>query len=314
MLQLLKNRYFQGYLLLYIITSFLLNYFEGYPIGEVIAILVILGVIFTSVAWIVTKGIKPGSEDRPRQKSELQILIGLAVYLVLFLTYYKSFANRIVVLLDGNEQFSELLVGAVKLFFLVILPLLVYKLKYNFTLSDWGIQLSVKDCFSSRYLFVFFVFVAIIIPFQYFAGNGARPIRDGMLGTQQLLLGIPLSYIWLVLTVGIVEEYFFRVFLQSRISTIINSNIGGIVISAIIFGLAHAPGIYLRGGGVIANLGTDPSLLLSIGYSILVLSVAGIFLSVIWLRTRNFWLIVAIHALVDLMPGLWDFVNLWGIK
>lgn len=80
-----------------------------------------------------------------------------------------------------------------------------------------------------------------------------------------------------------------------------------------LFGLAHAPGFYLRGGGTLDNLGTNPSLFMSVGYSILVLSVAGFFLSIIWCRTRNLWLVMAVHALVDLLPGISEFVTTWGI-
>jgi membrane protease YdiL (CAAX protease family) len=149
---------------------------------------------------------------------------------------------------------------------------------------------------------------------QFYMGNGAKPIREGLFTQKQLLFGLPLFYIWLIFEVGIVEEFFFRNLLQSRISVILNSQTGGIVISALVFGLAHAPGIFLREGGVLANLGEEPSLWLSIGYSISVLSIAGLFLAVIWAKTRNFWLIVGIHAFVDTLPGLKDFIELWGIR
>jgi membrane protease YdiL (CAAX protease family) len=53
---------------------------------------------------------------------------------------------------------------------------------------------------------------------------------------------------------------------------------------------------------------------MSIGYSVLVLSVAGFFLSTIWAKTRNLWLVIAIHAFVDLLPGLTEFVQTWNIN
>jgi uncharacterized protein len=60
--------------------------------------------------------------------------------------------------------------------------------------------------------------------------------------------------------------------------------------------LAHAPGFYLRGGGTLDNLGQHPSLFLSIGYSIVILSVLGFFLGIIWNKTKNLWLVMAIHG------------------
>ncbi len=86
-----------------------------------------------------------------------------------------------------------------------------------------------------------------------------------------------------------VEEFFFRALVQSRL-----------ILSGLVFGLAHAPGFYLRGGGNLDNLGLHPSLFLSIGYSILVLSVSGFFLAIIWSKTKNLWLVMVIHAFGDL--------------
>jgi membrane protease YdiL (CAAX protease family) len=196
----------------------------------------------------------------------------------------------------------------------VCIPILFYKLLYNFKLKDWGIYATLKSCLSKRSLFIFVVMASVLFILQLFMGNGAKPVREGLLTSRQFLIGIPLFYLWLVIEVGIVEEFFFRAFLQSRLTALLDSQTGGIVISALLFGLAHAPGIYLRGGGEPANLGTEPGLILSVGYSITVLSIAGIFLSVIWAKTRNFWLIVSIHAFVDLLPGLAGFVETWGIK
>ncbi len=124
---------------------------------------------------------------------------------------------------------------------------------------------------------------------------------------------MPLFYIWLIFEVGLVEEFFFRALIQSRLTAITKSEIGGIFISGLFFGLAHVPGFYLRGGGTLDNLGEHPSLFMSIGYSILVLSVAGFFLAVVWSKTKNLWLVMAIHAFVDLLPGLPEFIKAWGI-
>jgi len=49
-----------------------------------------------------------------------------------------------------------------------------------------------------------------------------------------------------MLEVGVVEEFFFRVRLQSRLSAVLKSKLGGIVRASLRFGLGHAPGLYLR--------------------------------------------------------------------
>lgn len=38
-----------------------------------------------------------------------------------------------------------------------------------------------------------------------------------------------------------------------------------------------------------------------------------LFLGILWERTRNLWLLMAIHAMFDLLPGLSEFIKVWGI-
>ena len=42
---------------------------------------------------------------------------------------------------------------------------------------------------------------------------------------------------------------------------------------------------------------------MAIGYSIVITSVAGFFLGVLWARTRNFLVLVLVHAAADLLPN-----------
>lgn len=84
-----------------------------------------------------------------------------------------------------------------------------------------------------------------------------------------------------------------------------------IVFMALLFGLAHAPGLYFRSAATLEGLGPHPSWLVAIGYSIAVTSVAGIFLGVLWMRTRNLLVVMLVHAAGDLLPNLVQFVRAW---
>ena len=171
-----------------------------------------------------------------------------------------------------------------------------------------------KEFFTMKNFVILFALALVIFLFQFFLGNGAKPVREGLITTRQLLIGLPLLYIFLIFEVGLVEEFFFRALVQSRLAAITKSETGGIILSGLLFGLAHAPGFYLRGGGTLDNLGQHPTLFMSVGYSILILSVGGFFLSIIWSKTKNLWLVMAIHAFADLLPGLQEFVKTWGIN
>jgi membrane protease YdiL (CAAX protease family) len=119
----------------------------------------------------------------------------------------------------------------------------------------------------------------------------------------------PMALVWLAIQVGLVEEYFFRAVLQTRLEQALRSPAGGIALGAILFGLTHAPGMYLRTAATQEALGAHPSLLLVIGYSIVVLSPSGIFFGVLWSRTRSLALVVVLHAVTDLVPHLLPFAR-----
>ena len=315
MKNLIFNRYIVVYLLIHLTSSILLITVENFDASELIFILLIVGIIFTSFGYFLSRSSRPLISDPEIQPGELYTIIGLILYLVISITWYKDFLNWI--LPDqtlNNPRSMSLITASAKLFLFVAVPLMVYFKLYAFSLKDWGIALPIREIINRKSVLIFLIMSSILLLFQYYIGNGARPIREGLITPLQLIFGLPLYYLILVIRVGIVEEFFFRTFLQTRLTVLLNSRGGGIVLSALIFGLAHAPGIYLREGGVLANLGKEPSLLLSIGYSISVLSVAGFFLAVIWDKTKNFWLIVGIHAMVDLLPGLHGFLETWNIK
>lgn len=76
-------------------------------------------------------------------------------------------------------------------------------------------------------------------------------------------------------------------------------------------GLAHAAGFIFRNAAVVEGLAANPSALDAIAYSIVTLSVGGIFFGVVWARTRNLFALMLLHAATDLFPNLSDFVKTW---
>ena len=129
--------------------------------------------------------------------------------------------------------------------------------------------------------------------------------------TFEMLLAVGVTLPWLFMEAGIVEEYFFRVLVQARVAALLRSEVAGLVVMALIFGLAHAPGLYLRPEATGEDLGAHPSMLTAVGYSIVITSVAGFFLGVLWIRTRNLLLLSLVHAVGDLLPNLADTTHLW---
>lgn len=288
---------------------------EHFPVSQSIAILLIFGVFFSLVAYFTSKSSIALFSFRPVQKRESLVIISILVYYVVALTFgLEQIKSAFSLQFSESVKAKELIMLLYKLAAFVLFPFLAYKFIYGFNLHDFGLVVKVKEFFTRKNFVIFFTFAVILFILQFFLGNGAIPIRKGLLTDTQLWIGLPLLYIVLIFKVGLVEEFFFRALVQSRISAVTKSEIGGIILSGLFFGLAHAPGLYLRGGGTLDNLGLHPSLLMSVGYSILVMSVGGFFLSIIWSKTKNLWLVMAIHAFVDLLPGLQEFVKTWGIN
>ncbi len=308
---LLRNRYVYVYLGIYIFTLVLMQMFLNYSVENSVAVFVIFGMGFTGLAYTLTRNILPETTaSKPFARNEFWGIALLILWVILYLTVWKKYFNG----MAGNSASLESAFNLVgKLLTFVLVPFLFYKFAYRFQPAEMGFTNNMRSLLKPRYIILFAVMAVLILTFQLFAGNGAKPIRQGVYDLYQLSIAIPFSFVWLFFEVGLVEEFFYRVVLQSRMKALTGSAVGGIVVSGLLFGLSHAPGMYLRGAGVLDGLGTEPSLLAAVGYSIVTLSCAGFFLGVIWERTRNLWLICAIHAVVDLLPFVPKFIALWSI-
>jgi membrane protease YdiL (CAAX protease family) len=108
-----------------------------------------------------------------------------------------------------------------------------------------------------------------------------------------------------------VEEFFFRGLVQSQFAAAFKSEVSGVVLMSLIFGLAHAPGFIFRQAGEVEGLGSNPSALDAIAYSIVGFAVSGITFGIIWARTKNLFAVMLIHAAGDLLPNFAGFVRTW---
>ena len=122
-----------------------------------------------------------------------------------------------------------------------------------------------------------------------------------------LLWAAPLSYIWISLEAGLCEEFLYRAVLQSRVTAVIRSAAGAIPVASLIFALAHAPGLYLRGGPGVDGWSADP--LQVAAFTIATLSPVGLFFGTLWWRTHSLLLVVLLHGAIDVLPNLPEFLE-----
>jgi len=311
---LIKNPVFIGYLFIYLIFLFLLHFVEQFPVAEPLVILVIIGIGFSGLALLLTTSSKPFDISIRATRTEMIALMICLIIVTVYLTWGKDVANVIFNSYSEDSAFVKLIISLVqKLIFFVIIPIFIFIKYFKYSIGDFGIKFRNERNRWQSHLRVLIGMSLIFIIFNYFLGEGARPIREGQFGARQLIIGLPITFLWLIIEVGLVEEFFFRGLIQSRLTAFFKSEVTGIVLTCLIFGLAHAPGLVLRGAGVISPVGESPSILLGVGYTIVILSVTGFCLGIAWARTKNLLVLMAIHAAGDLMPSFSEIVEAFHI-
>ena len=283
-----------GYVTVYATTLYAMVRFGHFEPGDAIGVFAVVGIGFSIAAWLLTIGIKPLPCRVLEPGRELATLLVYLLPLAGFIAFGFSAIHRYVT----AELADSLAILAAKLAVLVAVPAWIMVAQFGYRLTELA-PISTQ----TGHMLVVLGMSLVLVAFQSVAGRGLRDIAEAHVPGNTLLYGMPLVFLWLVLEVGVVEEFFFRVLLQSRLSAALRSELGGIVLMSVIFGLVHAPGLYLRTNVTQEGLPPHPSFLMAVGYSIVITSVAGFFLGVLWARTRNFLVIILVHAATDLLPN-----------
>lgn len=141
-------------------------------------------------------------------------------------------------------------------------------------------------------------------------GRGLTTLGELAPSATTLAWAIPLCWLWQTLEAGLCEEVLFRRILQEKIAIASGSQVAAVAWASLLFGLAHAPGLWLRGGHLMEGVAhATPTW--AVAYSIVMIAPAGIAFGVLWARTRSLWLLVPLHGMVDLLPQLAPFIRAW---
>jgi membrane protease YdiL (CAAX protease family) len=263
--------------------------------ADALLIFVILGAGFSLAAFLLTIGSAPLEYHVTHPAAELAFLCLYLLPLMALFTWGGGTIHRFVP--AGPAYASAVLVA--KLVCFVALPAYGMHVFFGYRLREL-----VPVALSRRSRLAFLGLSILLLGFQSVFGRGLSNLLRNRLPASTLAIGFPVAFVWLALEAGVVEEFFFRVLLQSRLAAALRSELSAIVLMSLLFGLAHAPGLYLRTSLTQEGLPAHPPLLMAIGYSIVITSVAGFFFGVLWARTLNFVLIVLVHAMVDLLPDV----------
>ena len=285
---------------------------KSFDVAGTVVVLIVFGIVFPLIAWITTRPAIPLSISIQSGAPELIVLIAYVVAVSLYLIGGPQWIDQhLPSAWTDSQQIKFVITLAKKLFVFVAIPFAIFRFCFGYRVRDFGVQREGLRALRGSHLLVVLAVGGAFLAFQYFVSGGGAAFRREHFSTFQLLLGLPLCFIWLLLEVGLVEEFFFRSLVQSQLAAAFKSEVSGIVLMSLIFGLAHAPGFIFRHAGELEGLGPHPSALDAVAYSIVVLAVSGITFGVIWARTKNLFALMLVHAAGDLLPNFGSFVRTW---
>jgi len=183
---------------------------------------------------------------------------------------------------------------------LFVLPFVFLKARKNslssmgLTTTDWKKNLRTG----------LIVFLAMAIPSAFY-GNTASSILSGKLSLVQVSLGFPASFTFSLFMSGFSEEFLFRAFIQTRFSTVLKSKVGGILITALLFGLIHISSIMRWYPGT--------TLFQAFCRAFFVQTFLGLILGVLWERTRNLIPCAFLHSGINGLNGLVSIISRLGL-
>jgi len=307
-----RNLILIGGVLLYACAFAMLLRNKSFDATGAVVVLIVFGIALPLIAWVATRPAIPFSISIKPSALHLIVLSGYIIALSLYLIGGPQWIDQhLPRSWIDSTRIRFLITLAKKLFVFVALPFAIFRFGFGYRIRDFGIQRQGLYALGRSHLPVVLAVGGALLAFQYFVSSGGAAFRHEHFTASELLIGLPLCFIWLLLEVGLVEEFFFRALVQSQLAAVFRSEASGIVLMSLIFGLAHAPGFIFRQAGELEGLGPHPSSLEAVAYSIVVLAISGITFGVIWARTKNLFALMLIHAAGDLLPNFGSFIRAW---
>lgn len=264
---------------------------------EPLFLLAALGVVFPALAWALTR--------RPRRfapplSPPARGVAGPLGYLAVFSLLVLGWGFSAIDTQWPDEPAQSIAKTLVKLATMVALPAWLF-LRHARQRPRFG---------DARLGMIFAAMAVAFLAFQAVFGRGLATLHELAPDTVTLAWAIPLCWLWQTLEAGLCEEVLFRRVLQQRIADATGSQVAAVLWASLLFGLAHAPGLYLRGGHLMEGVASATPAW-AIAYSIAMVAPAGVAFGVLWARTRSIWLVVLVHGSVDLLPQLAPFIRAW---
>jgi membrane protease YdiL (CAAX protease family) len=227
-------------------------------------------------------------------------------YVALFALFVLGFGFTALNTAVPDQPAQTIVKTLAKLATMVVLPVLLLR-RFGRDRTDW-----LRPWFSWRLHGRALIGVgAALLLIQFVFGRGLGTLAELGPGAGTLAWAVPATFAWMTLEAGLCEEVLFRAFLQDRLAAWFRADAPALLWGALLFGLAHAPGLFLRGGAAMEGV-SEPTISWAISYSIVMIAPIGLAFGVLWARTRCLWLVVVLHGLTDTLPNLTHFIRHFG--
>lgn len=274
----------------------------GGSIGEPVTLFVVFVLVLPGVAWLLTRKTSP--QPVPVRRPALETGAVLAYLAVVYALVFLVWGLSAIPQAFPDDPARELVRSGAKLLAHVVLPAALLAALGAKVAPLFRIGAGQKG-----FWLTLVVIGALLLALQVVASPSLKEISALPPTPELLAWAIPGTFVWLLLATGLCEEFLFRAVLQSRLTAFLRSDAGAVAIGALLFGLAHAPGLYLRAGA--GEFGNYDNPLHVAAYTIAVLSPTGVFFGYLWSRTKSLGLVVLLHVCIDFLPNLADFVDIW---
>jgi len=264
--------------------------------------LLVFGTALTALGWWLTRRSAAPALPVERPKREALALIAyLAVYAVLFLGIL--FTTIKAALPDPATR--EVAMMAFKLVIHVALPAALLLVVGGKVAPMWDSGLRRRGFWPTLIVLglVLVGLMAAVTP--SLAEIGALGLTPGVAAGWAAL-----SFVWMSIEAGLNEEFLFRAGLQSRLQAWLASPGWAIGLTSMLFAMAHAPGLYLRGGPGTDGWSTDP--LQVIAFTLATIAPISVLFGVLWWRTRSLLLVVILHGAADMLQHTAGMAKLFG--
>lgn len=263
--------------------------------------MVVFGLILPALVFALTRRSAP--PVIPVRRPELESAV-LAVFLLAYAVGFLGWGLGALREAVPAGQSRDLAVLAVKLAVHVVAPAALLAVLGARLAPLWSARLHAPGVATTLV-----VIGAILLGVLAIVSPSLKQVAALHPAALTLAWAAPASFLWVAVEAGLCEEFLFRACLQTRLEALSRSRAAAICAASIVFALAHAPGLFLRGGPGTDGWSTNP--LEVAAFTIATLSPISLLFGTLWVRTRSLLVCVLLHGAVDALPNLPDFLRLW---